>query len=72
MTLRKKLRIFWALCRQHWHIQTCGECGFQWMAIGPEHPELIRICDACELKALDRMFVYAESEYQRLSKRGVI
>lgn len=68
MSLTKRLRIFWALLHQEWHQQTCGDCQATWWAIGPAHPELIRICDACEIRLLNDMFEQAEAEYQRQTK----
>lgn len=70
MSFIKRIRVMWYAASQQWHEKTCGECGSTWMAIGPHHPELIAICDACEMQALNQMFDYAEQEYQR-QMRGV-
>lgn len=71
MTLRKRLKQILAALRQEWHENTCSECGFQWMAEGPERPELIRVCDRCELENLNHFIEFAEREYQRLyQKKG--
>lgn len=72
MTLRKRIRQMWAAASQEWHQQTCSECGSTWMAVGKERPELIRICDACEVENLSRFMVFAELEYRRMSNKGVM
>jgi hypothetical protein len=68
MTLRKRWRLIVAAMFQQWHQRTCGECGSRWMAVGPLHPELIHICDACELKELERFQAFAEREWHQQSK----
>lgn len=70
MTPRKRLRQLWAAAYQEWSELTCSECGFRWMAVGPERPELIRVCDACEVENLNRFMDFAEREYQRMTRRG--
>lgn len=71
MTLRKRLRVILAALTQQWHERTCAECSNKWMAVGPCHPELIHICDACELEEINRFSEFAEREYQRTIK-GVV
>ena len=68
MTFRKRLKQLWAAAYDEWHQQTCCECGFTWMAVGPARPELIRLCDRCELQQLDAWFAHTEAEYQKLMK----
>jgi hypothetical protein len=68
MSFIKRLRVMWYAASQEWHTKTCGECGSTWMAIGKHHPELIAICDACEMKELERFQVFAEREWVRHSK----
>ena len=64
----KQYRQIHAALTQTWHVQQCGECGATWWAIGPAHPELIRICDDCEIKLLDGMWEEADKEYKRQMK----
>jgi hypothetical protein len=71
MSLTKKFRVLRALLKQSWHQQTCSECGFKWMAVGKERPELIRMCDVCQVKQLDRFMDFADREYQRVLRKGV-
>jgi hypothetical protein len=68
MSFLKRIRIMWYAASQEWHEQTCGECGDRWMAVGPERKELIRICDACEVKELAQFQAFAEQEFQRITK----
>lgn len=68
MSITKRIRIMWYAAYQDWHQQTCSECGSKWMAVGKERPELIRVCDACEVENLSRFMVFAELEYRRRSR----
>jgi hypothetical protein len=68
MSIVKRLKVMWYAASQEWHTKTCGECGETWMAVGPLHPELIHICDACEMKELERFQAFAEREWHQQSK----
>lgn len=70
MSIFKRLRVMWALAKQRWHQQTCSECGFKWMALGKARPELIRMCDVCQVEQLDKFMEFADREYQRVLKGG--
>ena len=66
MSLRKRLRILLAALKQEWHQKTCAECSATWWAVGPERPELISICDACEVENPDNFVAFAEAEWRRI------
>ena len=67
MTLRKRLRVILAALRQEWHEKTCGECGSTWMAVG-KPTDLIAICDACELKEMERFTEEMNKRYPEALK----
>lgn len=70
MSLKKRWRVLWAACFQTWHQNTCGECGAQWWAAGPAHPELIHICDVCELREMERFEAVMTTRFREQALRG--
>ena len=68
MSITKRVRLLLTLWQQEWHQKTCAECSATWWAVGPERPELISICDACEVENLNRFMEFSEREYQRITK----
>lgn len=71
MTLRKRLRVVLAALRQEWHDKTCAECGKTYLAVGPP-THLIAICDACELKEMERFQVEMNKRFVQERMRGAI
>jgi hypothetical protein len=70
MTWRKRLRILVAVFGQEWHEKKCAECLATWMAVGPDRPELIAVCDNCEVENLNRFMEFSEQQYQVQMQRS--
>ena len=63
MSWQKRLRVIVAALTQQWHDKTCAECGTSYLAVG-KPTELIAICDACEIKNMERFADDMNRKYQ--------